>query len=117
MHTQTLRETGDSSGSKVITGGTTPGTYNGIQGGIIISGGMLVLDYVANSPAAILNTANTLTFTNSSEFQFKANSSGTPGASMALNTLSFRPRPKFGRAGATIALTRVDAEESNFRVT
>ena len=80
---------GDSSGSKVITGGTTPGTYNGIQGGIIISGGMLVLDYVTNSPAVILNTANTLTFTNSSEFQFKASSSGTAGANMVLSTLTF----------------------------
>ena len=81
---------GDSSGSKVIAGGTTPGTYNGIQGGIIISGGMLVLDYTQNSPVRILNTANTLTFSNSSEFQFKADTGTSPSAaSMALSTLTF----------------------------
>ena len=56
----TLFRDGDSSGSKVITGGTTPGTYLGIQGGIIISGGTLVLDYTQNSPVRILDTANTL---------------------------------------------------------
>ena len=75
----------DSSGSLVL--GAT--TYNGIRGGITISGGTLVLDYTASSPATILNTANTLTFSNTSEFQFKADSSGFPGASMALSALAF----------------------------
>ncbi|MEO6739630.1 MAG: hypothetical protein ABIP20_05220, partial [Chthoniobacteraceae bacterium] len=60
----------------------------GIDGGITISGGTLVLD--SSNKDIILKTSNTLRFTNTSEFQFVASGTqGSLGQSMALSTLTF----------------------------
>ena len=59
----------------------------GIIGGITLSGGTLTLDHTAS--ATILNQSNTLTFSNTAEFQFKAASPGPLGTSMALSTVTF----------------------------
>ncbi|MEO6788670.1 MAG: hypothetical protein ABI318_21320, partial [Chthoniobacteraceae bacterium] len=85
----TLSLEGDSSGSLQVNGAGP--TFAGLTGGVTISGGTLILNYYSTGIAsAILNSNNTLTFTNTSQFIFAADSTGNGGPqSMALSTLTF----------------------------
>jgi autotransporter-associated beta strand protein len=77
-------------GTLILTGDSTEGgTIAGLTGGITIAGGVLVLDAGTTPVPTVLNSSNTLSFTNTSEFQYKAAASGTLGATMKLSTLTF----------------------------